>query len=475
VVLNCVLVLVLMGVVTFRGASVTPSNAKTGETNTHRHTTNTHVETDLGLVAADEPRCSEVRIARFPNPNTVCIDKTDTFLFQSQIGAAVLEDGGVAVDAAVATALCLGVVHPHSSGIGGGAFAVVFDAKNGTSEVIEFREEAPGGASFDMFSNGSGSGSGVGELRGSEFGGGAVAVPSELAGLHLAWTRHGVLPWPRLVAPSMELAKGFIIGPALAEAIESEKKNLALFEQTKSIFLNENGSAKQRGDVLRNPRLAETLRLVSEFGSEVLRTGALAEVLALDIQQAGGFVTKEDLAQYAPRVLQPLSFHALGYEILGVPPPSSGGASLGLILEFMAGFLGEADGRPPSQLDRGTQQHRLVEAFKHAFAMRGNLGDLKGDGNFAGDENLNISGALGDMLDPVFVNELRQMTNDAHTLPVEEYGARWNQVTDSGTTHVSVVDRFGNAVALTSTINTPFGSKVRLAFPKSQDCLTIQY
>ena len=469
------LVLVLMGVVTFRGASVTPSNAKTGETNTHRHTTNTHVETNLGLVAADEPRCSEVRIARFPNPNTVCIDKTDTFLFQSQIGAAVLEDGGVAVDAAVATALCLGVVHPHSSGIGGGAFAVVFDAKNGTSEVIEFREEAPGGASFDMFSNGSGSGSGVGELRGSEFGGGAVAVPSELAGLHLAWTRHGVLPWPRLVAPSMELAKGFIIGPALAEAIESEKKNLALFEQTKSIFLNENGSAKQRGDVLRNPRLAETLRLVSEFGSEVLRTGALAEALALDIQQAGGFVTKEDLAQYAPRVLQPLSFHALGYEILGVPPPSSGGASLGLILEFMAGFSGEADGRPPSQLDRGTQQHRLVEAFKHAFAMRGNLGDLKGDGNFAGDENLNISGALGDMLDPVFVNELRQMTNDAHTLPVEEYGARWNQVTDSGTTHVSVVDRFGNAVALTSTINTPFGSKVRLAFPKSQDCLTIQY
>ena len=416
-----------MVVVASVASSVTPS-PHVGET---RHTP-THIETQLGAVAADEPRCSV-------------------------IGASVLDDGGSAVDAAIATALCLGVVHPHSSGVGGGAFMVVYDAGSGSSEVIEFREEAPSGASRDMYSNTSNSNSdGEPGLRASEFGGSAVAVPSELFGLRLAWERHGTLPWRRLVTPAVALAESFPIGLALAQAIEEEKEPLSKLPGAKQLFLNPDGSCKKKGDTVKNPRLAETLRKVAESGADVLRTEELAESLARDIQDAGGLVTQQDLEQYEPRILRALEFSALGYDMLGVPPPSSGGATVGIVLEFLAGYN---DGRTS---DRTLQTHRLAEAMKHAFALRMNLGDnfLAAFDTSTNGNSLNVSGALHDMLDPNFVAYLRSITNDNYTLPIDKYGAQWNAVEDHGTTHISVLDASGNAVAMTSTINTLFGSKV---------------
>ena len=159
------------------GSETSPPNAAP------RSAAEEHVSTTLGAVAADEARCSV-------------------------IGAAVLDDGGHAVDASIATALCLGVTHPHSSGVGGGAFMVIRLA-NGTTEAIEFRESAPAAAYRDMYVDGSGAN---GANRSSTFGGAAVAVPAELAGLHLAWERHGRLPWRRLVEPAALLANGFEVG-----------------------------------------------------------------------------------------------------------------------------------------------------------------------------------------------------------------------------------------------------------------------
>ena len=393
----------------------------------------THVQTQLGAVAADEPRCSAV-------------------------GADALADGGSAVDAAVAATLCLGVTHPHSSGAGGGAFMIVH-SRNGSSEVLEFRERAPAAAGRDMFAasnatSGEGSAS-ESDARPSEFGGAAAAVPTELHGLRLAWERHGVLPWSRLVEPAAALADGFTVGPELARAIEENAEALKRFPATKAVFLRADASPLREGDVCRNAALARTLRRVASEGPSVLRFGALAEALARDVQDAGGIMTAEDLASYAPRVLEPLRADVLGYAVLGVPPPSSGGATVAQVLEFLSGYARPLASAPDGAL--GT--HRLVEAFKHAFAMRMNLGDPEVPPPNTSNVP-NISGAVRDMLSPAFNAALRAMTKDDATLPLGAYGARWNLVEDHGTTHVSVVDADRNAVAMTSTINTAFGSKV---------------
>lgn len=271
-----------------------------------------HVYTTKGAVAADEPRCSEV-------------------------GANVLREGGSAVDAAIATALCLGITHPHSSGVGGGAFMVIYLA-NGTSEVIEFREEAPSAASRDMFVAST-------PHNSSLLGGLAVAVPTELHGMRVAWERHGKLPWSRLVTPAANLADGFAVGKALAREIAAEAENLSKFPATAAVFLKPDGkSPLLEGDICKNTQLAKTLRRVAEEGPVVLREGALAESLAGDIRAAGGIVTSADLAQYRPRIVAPLRASALGFTLLGMPPPSSGGAAVAQVLEF----LGRGEGRFPS-------------------------------------------------------------------------------------------------------------------------------
>ena len=374
-----------------------------------------HVSTSLGAVAADEPRCSE-------------------------IGASALRDGGHAVDAAVAAALCLGVLHPHSSGIGGGAFAVIRLA-DGTSEAIEFREEAPAASAPDMF---------VGRPEASLEGGLAVAVPSEIHGLRLAWERHGKLPWSRLVLPAATLAEGFPVGPELARAIAQNAAALARHATSAATFLRSDRRSPLRvGDTCANPALARTLRAIAEEGADALRVGTLAEALARDVREAGGVMTADDLARYRPRVSAPVVARAFGFDILGMPPTSSGGAAVAQVMEFMAGF------DRPLVRSGGLGAHRTVEAFKHAFAMRMNLGDPEADW-----PGKNVSGALADMLSPEFNARLRAMTRDDATLDISAYGARWNQLDDSGTTHVSVVDAERNAVALTSTVNTAFGSKV---------------
>ena len=236
VVLNLILLVTIIAV-----ASSPRETAPSSPQQAPRSTAEEHVSTTLGAVAADEPRCSA-------------------------IGAQVLDDGGHAVDAAVATALCLGVTHPHSSGIGGGAFMVIRLA-NGTREAIEFREAAPAAAYRDMYIDGSGVN---GVNRSSTFGGAAVAVPAELSGLHLAWERHGRLPWRRLVEPAATLADGFAVGKDLAREIADMANDLAKFPVTAKVFLKPDGSPLSEGETCANKRLAATLRRVANEGPNVL-------------------------------------------------------------------------------------------------------------------------------------------------------------------------------------------------------------
>ena len=291
-------------------------------------------------------------------------------------------------------------------------------------------------------------GSGVnGVNRSSTFGGAAVAVPAELSGLHLAWERHGRLPWRRLVEPAAALADGFAVGKDLAREIADMANDLAKFPVTAEVFLKPDGSPLSEGETCANTRLAATLRRVANEGPGVLRTGDLAEALAKDVRDAGGVMEASDLAAYRPRIFEPIVASAVGVDLIGMPPPSSGGAAVAQIVEFLGGY----DLPLASAGTLGT--HRTAEAFKHAFAMRMNLGDPVAS-------TPDMTDALNDMLSPTFNAQLRAMTKDDRTLDVTAYGAKYNQLDDSGTTHVSVVDEDRNAVALTSTINTEFGSKL---------------
>ena len=391
-----------------------------------------YVRAQHAAVAADDARCSA-------------------------IGSAVLQENGTAVDAAVATALCLGVTHPHSSGVGGGCFIVIYNSTTGLTEVIDARETAPAAANETMF---------VGRPSASVTGGLAAAIPGELAGLYLAWQRHGALPWSRLVLPAASIADaGFPLDAQVEMAISSTvndiKKNPAL-----AALLIPNGKPLKQGDVLRNPALAATLRDVAAQGpAAAFYSGAAAAAMASDARAAGGVLTTTDFALYKPVIREPLVSTALGHTIVGAPPPSSGGVAVALIASFLGGYTD-----PLSSLSPGLATHRTAEAMKHAFAARMSLGDPMDS------RAVNNSAEVQDMTSAAFAASLRKVTLDNTTQAPPAYGGRWNPLRpnahrraklyggfvpeDHGTTHLSVVDAKRNAVALTSTINTLFGAKV---------------
>jgi len=367
----------------------------------------------------------------------------------SVVGRDVLADGGSVMDAAVASALCLGVVHMHSSGTGGGCFILVFNASTGAAEVIDAREEAPAAANQTMF---------VGRPSASVTGGLAVAVPSELKGLRLAWERHGRLPWSRLVLPAAALADGFVVEAQLALAIASNVNDIAK-NRALAAMLMPNGVALQAGATVANPALAAFLRRVAAVGPDaaLYRNATAAAALAAEVRAAGGVLTAADLMSYAPVLRDPLRSSALGMTILGVPPPSSGGAAVALIAAFMAAYP------TPMAGSGGLGAYRLVEGFKHAFAARMGLGDP-----FDPYCAATSAAEVADMLSAAWAAALVANTSDSAAQQPAAYGGRWNPLpggggyvpTDHGTTHLSVVDGARNAVALTSTINTGFGAKV---------------
>jgi gamma-glutamyltranspeptidase len=422
----------------------------------------------------------------------------------SQVGLDILQKHqGNAVDAAVAVALCLGVANPASSGMGGGTFLLVHgklreDAhaytqyddhttRNATThyqsdgrifEVIDAREVAPGAASTDMF---------TAYDKSSVVGGLAAAVPGELRGLELAHARFGALSWQQVVQPAYELARdGIVINTNLAHEIAYSagmiaKHSLPDFGLKK--LLTKNNDWKQplvEGDILRNAALAQTLKHVMEQGADALYTGERAEKIAADVQKAGGILTAEDLASYRPVLRDPLvAENIAGYTLVGVPPPSSGGPAIIGAIRYLAGYL-----EPLSANADTLTVHRLSEAVKHVFAMRMSLSDPAYNTEVVQD-------AVEDMVQSPYMEHLRRSSLDNSTLPLSQYGGRkWAQLNDTdganaaedkkegdrrrrrhllrhfgylndhGTSHFSIVDKDGNAVAMTTSVNTIFGSQV---------------
>ncbi|CAL9184861.1 unnamed protein product [Musa hybrid cultivar] len=369
------------------------------------------VESEVGVVAADDGRCSE-------------------------IGVAALRVGGHAVDAAVAAALCLGVVHPVSSGIGGGAFIVVRSADSGEAEAFDSRETAPSAASKNMYDN-SPSSKSKGAL--------SMGIPGELAGLHKAWLKYGRLPWKALFQPSISLAKdGFLVVPFLADAIKKKEDDI-LADHGLQELLAPNGKILQTNDTCYNPALAYTLEVISTEGPKAFYNGSIGEKFIEDVKNAGGIATMEDLSRYAVKVSEAMVANAMGYTILGMPPPSSGTLGMSLVLNILGSY---------ESLDavKGLLGlHRLIEAFKHMFALRMNLGDP---------DFVKINQYVTDMLSPFFAEKIQQKIVDNTTFEPSYYMARWSQLRDHGTSHLCIVDTDRNAVSLTTTVNSYFGARV---------------
>ncbi|KAJ3679675.1 hypothetical protein LUZ60_017686 [Juncus effusus] len=361
----------------------------------------------------------------------------------SAAGRDAIRDGGTAVDAAVVAALCLGVVSPASSGLGGGAFMLVRtsrDDRNGERDgealAFDMRETAPLAASKDMYAKNASSKS-AGPL--------SIAVPGELAGLYEAWKRYGKLPWKRLIMPAIKLAQnGFEISLYLRMQMERTQSGIFKDKGLREIFTS-NGTLLKAGEICRNLKLARTLKKIAKHGPSVFYNGSVGLELIQDVRKYGGILDIEDLRRYRVKVSRPLYANVMGLKILGMPPPSAGGAGLVLVMNILAQY------GIPSGVTGSLGLHRLIESLKHFFAVRQSLGDP---------DFINDSKVLSDMLSVKFASELKKTIFDNMTFSPSHYGGKWNIINDHGTSHICIVDGQRNAVSMTSTVNSYFGSQI---------------
>ena len=363
----------------------------------------------------------------------------------SQAGVEMLQRGGNAVDATVATAFAVGVVNPSSCGLGGGGFMLIYLARDHRAVALDYREVAPAAATPDMFVR---DGRAVPAL--SQFGGLAVAVPGEAAGLSLVLRRFGTLPLATTLEPAIRYARdGFVIEPHLAREIARNQDAFRADPRLARTFLRADGSPLDAGDTLRRPELAHTLERLAHDGPEPFYRGDIAAAIATNTQRSGGILTEQDLATYRPRWRRPLVGQWRDDEIYTMPPPSSGG---GVLLEVL-GML-RRDDLPALGQESATYLHLLAEAMSHGFADRA---------RFYGDPD-QVGVPLGFLLSPRNTADLRRRISAAHTGAPDTYGSvigtAASAAPDHGTSHLSVMDAHGNAVACTTTINTSFGSRV---------------
>ena len=365
----------------------------------------------------------------------------------SQAGLSMLKAGGNAVDAACATALALGVVHPFASGIGGGGFALVYIAKQHRTYAFDFRERAPADIRADMFLK-----DGKADPRLSREGGLAVGVPGEVRGLGELVRRFGKLPFGRCVAPAERLTRQAHVSWRLAEVAADKPQTPGATAARDPIVTQIFGKQTlAAGEVFRRPELGRTLARLRTGGPGVFYKGPIADAIVAAVKQAGGVMTAADLESYTVTERMPIEVMYRGLRVMAMPPPSSGGAAVAETLGVLAARY--PDGAALAKLGAGSSAYFqvLAEALKHAFADRARH---LGDPDF-------VTVPLDHLLAPAYHAELAKRIKDGGVLPADKYGtpsAPADQHRDHGTTHLSVVDAEGNAVALTTTVNLGFGA-----------------
>lgn len=360
-------------------------------------------------------------------------------------GVLALKRGGNAVDAAIATALTLGVVDGHNSGIGGGCF-ILIRCEDGYIAAIDGRETAPAAATRDMYLR---DGKPQGEL--SVTGPLAVATPGALAAYGLALSNYGNLSFKELALPAAEIAeRGFAIDRIYARNIKSTQKSLALFPASRDLLLKADGSPLVEGDVLKQPDLARTYREIGDRGGDGPEWyyHEVGQAIAKWMKANGGILTADDFANFRPIMRTPVSTTFRNRTIVGFPPPSSGGVHVAQILNILEHF----DLQGIHKKSPGEFTHIVAEAMKLAFADRAYW---LGDPAFA-----KVPRGL---VDKDYAKQLAAKIDPAKTIKVPQQGeppAWQSDVFSKHTTHIATADAAGNWVALTQTVNTSFGSKV---------------
>lgn len=361
----------------------------------------------------------------------------------SIVGRDILKKNGSAVDSAIAALFCIGIINMHSAGIGGGGFMTVYNRSLGLAKVYDFREVAPGNASANMYVNSS---------LNSKLGASATGVPGEVSGYLAAWKAHGRLPWKDVVQPAIDLAKnGFRFGHA-AHYAASRNSTLAAIKKDpglSELLLDSKGNLKELGAVLEMPKLGRTLERIRDDPSSFY-TGELAQDIVKDIRDGGGIITLEDLKNYRTVVRTPLTVKMDDYTLYTNPPPGSG-AVLSLIMNIVKGYNMTAADRKDINSTVLTY-HRIVEAFKFAYAYRALLGD---------EDFWDVEEIVQNMTSSAFGESLRQKIYDNRTFDYKHYGDFYSSVNPAGTTHLSLISPDGDAVSATTTVNLYFGSKYR--------------
>ena len=361
----------------------------------------------------------------------------------SRVGVDIMKRGGNAVDAAIAVAFALAVTHPAAGNLGGGGFMMI-RLRNGKSTAIDYREMAPAAASRNVYLDQQGSvikGEG-GPLVGYR----AAGVPGTVRGMELALKNYGSgkLSWAQLLEPARGLAaNGFRVTYTLARSLRGNNDYLSQYAETKHIYLND-GKFYNEGNLFRQPDLAATFSRLQKSGPNEFYQGETARLIAADMKRNNGLMTMADLRGYVAKQRQPLRGNYRGYEVISMPPPSSGGAVLIEMLNILEGYdLKKMD---PSSSER---YHLMAEAMRRAFADRA---EFMGDADF-------VKVPVAGLIDKTYAAKLRATINaERASTSVEVRAGKPAGHESEETTHFTVVDAEGNAVANTYTLNNSYGS-----------------
>ncbi len=361
----------------------------------------------------------------------------------SHVGLDVLRLGGNAVDAAVAVGFALAVTMPRAGNIGGGGFMLIHRADLNMTTAIDYRETAPAATTKDVFLDANGEA----DPFKSRYSGLAIGVPGTVAGLELAWRKYGSgkFAFAELIAPAVALARqGLTVGEDVADSLPIAAPTLAKHPSSARIYLKPDGGVPQDGDHIALDDLAATLERIAAEGAAGFYTGPVAEKIVAAVQAAGGRMAVDDLAHYRAVEREPVKGTYRGHTIVSMPPPSSGGAHVIEILNILEGFpLGQQG------LNSAASLHEMAEAEKLAYADRA---AWLGDPDF-------VKVPLAGLTSKAYADKLRSLISPDHARPAADIRPGEPQRYESDqTTHFSIVDADGNAVANTYTLNLPYGS-----------------
>jgi gamma-glutamyltranspeptidase/glutathione hydrolase len=355
----------------------------------------------------------------------------------------VLEKGGNAIDAAVTAAFSLAVTQPRSGNIGGGGFMLISSEKNNEVVAVDYREKAPAGATVDMFLDKEGNA----DSQLSRYSHLAAGVPGTVAGLALALETYGTISLKEAMAPAIKLAEeGFVVTPRFSDGLKDKQEMLKKWDSSNKIFYKPDGSFYEPGELFVQKDLAATLKRIAEHGAQEFYVGKTAELLVAEMAKHGGLITMEDMKNYAPTMRKPVHGQYRGYDIYSMSPPSSGGVHIVQILNILEGY-------PIAEYGHNSARtiHLMAEAMKRAYADRS---------FYLGDEDF-VKVPLQGLTSKDYAKKIREGIDMNKATPSSTIAPGKPLPYESNeTTHFSIVDKFGNAVSNTYTINFSYGSGI---------------